>query len=295
MSIIDGKKISAEIREEIKRKAAALAAQGTTPGIAVILVGDNPASVSYVTAKERACAETGIRSFMTRMPSGTTQKELLSEIERLNVDERVHGILVQLPLPKHIDESAVIRAILPEKDVDGFHPVNLGKLLLGDDDAFISCTPAGIMELLRRSGVDPSGKHAVVLGRSNIVGKPVANLLLQKKAGANATVTICHTGTTEAGKFTREADILIVAAGRPHTVTADMVKPGAVVIDVGVNRILDSSRKSGFRLVGDVDFEAVSAVASLITPVPGGVGPMTISMLLSNTLKSAKPHVRRQS
>lgn len=295
MSIIDGKKISAEIREEIKRKAAALAAQGTTPGIAVILVGDNPASVSYVTAKERACAETGIRSFMTRMPSGTTQKELLSEIERLNVDERVHGILVQLPLPKHIDESAVIRAILPEKDVDGFHPVNLGKLLLGDDDAFISCTPAGIMELLRRSGVDPSGKHAVVLGRSNIVGKPVANLLLQKKAGANATVTICHTGTTEAGKFTREADILIVAAGRPHTVTADMVKPGAVVIDVGVNRILDSSRKSGFRLVGDVDFEAVSAVASLITPVPGGVGPMTISMLLSNTLKSAKLHVRRQS
>ena len=295
MSIIDGKKISAEIREEIKRKAAALAAQGTTPGIAVILVGDNPASVSYVTAKERACAETGIRSFMTRMPSGTTQKELLSEIERLNVDERVHGILVQLPLPKHIDESAVIRAILPEKDVDGFHPVNLGKLLLGDDDAFISCTPAGIMELLRRSGVDPSGKHAVVLGRSNIVGKPVANLLLQKKAGANATVTICHTGTPEAGKFTRKADILIVAAGRPRTVTADMVKPGAVVIDVGVNRILDSSRKSGFRLVGDVDFEAVSAVASLITPVPGGVGPMTISMLLSNTLKSAKLHVRRQS
>lgn len=295
MSIIDGKKISAEIREEIKRKAAALAAQGTTPGIAVILVGDNPASVSYVTAKERACAETGIRSFMTRMPSGTTQKELLSEIERLNVDERVHGILVQLPLPKHIDESAVIRAILPEKDVDGFHPVNLGKLLLGDDDAFISCTPAGIMELLRRSGVDPSGKHAVVLGRSNIVGKPVANLLLQKKAGANATVTICHTGTPEAGKFTRKADILIVAAGRPRTVTADMVKPGAVVIDVGVNRILDSSLKSGFRLVGDVDFEAVSAVASLITPVPGGVGPMTISMLLSNTLKSAKLHVRRQS
>ena len=295
MSIIDGKKISAEIREEIKRKAAALAAQGTTPGIAVILVGDNPASVSYVTAKERACAETGIRSFMTRMPSGTTQKELLSEIERLNADERVHGILVQLPLPKHIDESAVIRAILPEKDVDGFHPVNLGKLLLGDDDAFISCTPAGIMELLRRSGVDPSGKHAVVLGRSNIVGKPVANLLLQKKAGANATVTICHTGTTEAGKFTREADILIVAAGRPHTVTADMVKPGAVVIDVGVNRMLDSSRKSGFRLVGDVDFEAVSAVASLITPVPGGVGPMTISMLLSNTLKSAKLHAGRQS
>ena len=295
MSIMDGKKISAEIREEIKREAAALAAQGTTPGIAVILVGDNPASVSYVTAKERACAETGIRSFMTRMPSETTQKELLSEIERLNADERVHGILVQLPLPKHIDESAVIRAILPEKDVDGFHPVNLGKLLLGDDDAFISCTPAGIMELLRRSGVDPSGKHAVVLGRSNIVGKPVANLLLQKKAGANATVTICHTGTPEAGKFTRKADILIVAAGRPRTVTADMVKPGAVVIDVGVNRMLDSSRKSGFRLVGDVDFEAVSAVASLITPVPGGVGPMTISMLLSNTLKSAKLHAGRQS
>lgn len=295
MSIIDGKKISADIREEIKRETAALTAQGTTPGIAVILVGDNPASVSYVTAKERACAETGICSFMTRMPAETTQEELLSEIDRLNRDDRVHGILVQLPLPKHIDESAVIRAILPEKDVDGFHPVNLGKLLLGEDDAFISCTPAGIMELLRRSGVDPSGKHAVVLGRSNIVGKPVANLLFQKKAGANATVTICHTGTPDAATFTRQADILIVAAGRPGTVTADMVKPGAVVIDVGVNRIPDSSKKAGFRLVGDVDFDAVSEVASLITPVPGGVGPMTISMLLSNTLKSAQLHAGRQS
>ena len=232
---------------------------------------------------------------MTRMPAETTQEELLSEIDRLNRDDRVHGILVQLPLPKHIDESAVIRAILPEKDVDGFHPVNLGKLLLGEDDAFISCTPAGIMELLRRSGVDPSGKHAVVLGRSNIVGKPVANLLFQKKAGANATVTICHTGTPDAATFTRQADILIVAAGRPGTVTADMVKPGAVVIDVGVNRIPDSSKKAGFRLVGDIDFDAVSEVASLITPVPGGVGPMTISMLLSNTLKSAQLHAGRQS
>lgn len=283
--IIDGLHISAAIRAECATAAAQLAAAGTPPGLAVILVGDNPASVSYVTAKERACQETGIRSFVLRLPAGVPQSRLLAEIRRLNGDRAVHGILVQLPLPKHIDESEVIRAIVPEKDVDGFHPISLGKLLLGED-TFVSCTPAGILELLKRSGVETAGRHAVVVGRSNIVGKPVANLLFQKRA--NATVTVCHTGTPDLGQFTRQADILVVAAGRPATVTADMVKPGAVVIDVGVNRIPDPSKKSGFRLVGDVDFEGVSAVASRITPVPGGVGPMTIAMLLSNTVKSAR-------
>ena len=283
--IIDGLEISAAIRAECAAAAAHLAAVGTPPGLAVILVGENPASVSYVTAKERACKETGIRSFAQRLPADVPQSRLLAEIRRLNGDRAVHGILVQLPLPKHIDESEVIRAIAPEKDVDGFHPVSLGKLLLGED-TFVSCTPAGILEMLKRSGVETAGRHVVVVGRSNIVGKPVANLLLQKRA--NATVTVCHTGTPDLGRFTRQADILVVAAGRPGTVTADMVKPGAVVIDVGVNRVPDASKKSGFRLVGDVDFDGVAAVASRITPVPGGVGPMTIAMLLSNTVKSAR-------
>ena len=283
--IIDGLEISAAIRAECAAAAAHLAAVGTPPGLAVILVGENPASVSYVTAKERACKETGIRSFALRLPADVPQSRLLAEIRRLNGDRAVHGILVQLPLPKHIDESEVIRAIAPEKDVDGFHPVSLGKLLLGED-TFVSCTPAGILEMLKRSGVETAGRHVVVVGRSNIVGKPVANLLLQKRA--NATVTVCHTGTPDLVRFTRQADILVVAAGRPGTVTADMVKPGAVVIDVGVNRVPDASKKSGFRLVGDVDFDGVAAVASRITPVPGGVGPMTIAMLLSNTVKSAR-------
>ena len=290
--IIDGKQISAQIRAESKIAVAELAAAGNTPGLAVILVGENPASVSYVTAKERACIETGILSFMIRMPVDTTQDKLLAEIRRLNDDPQVHGILVQLPLPKHIDESAVIRTITPDKDVDGFHPVSLGKLLLGED-TFVSCTPAGIIELLKRSGVETSGRHVVIVGRSNIVGKPVANLLFQKRAGANATVTVCHTGTPDMGIFTRQADILVVAAGHPNTVTADMVKPGAVVIDVGVNRVPDASKKAGFRLVGDVDFDAVEPIASQITPVPGGVGPMTIAMLISNTIKSARQSVGR--
>ena len=283
--IIDGLEISAAIRAECAAAAAHLAAVGTPPGLAVILVGENPASVSYVTAKERACKETGIRSFALRLPASVPQSRLLAEIRRLNGDAAVHGILVQLPLPKHIDEAEVIRAIAPEKDVDGFHPVSLGKLLLGED-TFVSCTPAGIVEMLKRAGVETAGRHVVVVGRSNIVGKPVANLLLQKRA--NATVTVCHTGTPDLGQFTRQADILIVAAGRPGTVTAGMVKPGAVVVDVGVNRVPDAAKKSGFRLVGDVDFAGVSAVASRITPVPGGVGPMTIAMLLSNTVKSAR-------
>ncbi|MGI5869030.1 MAG: bifunctional methylenetetrahydrofolate dehydrogenase/methenyltetrahydrofolate cyclohydrolase FolD [Kiritimatiellia bacterium] len=283
--LINGLEISAAIRAECAAAAAQLAAAGNTPGLAVILVGEDPASVSYVTAKERACKETGIRSFVLRLPADTPQSRLLAEIRRLNGDAAVHGILVQLPLPRRIDESEVIRMIVPEKDVDGFHPVSLGKLVLGED-TFVSCTPAGIVEMLKRSGVETAGRHVVVVGRSNIVGKPVANLLLQKSA--NATVTVCHTGTRDLGTFTRQADILIVAAGRPGTVTADMVKPGAVVIDVGVNRVPDASKKSGFRLVGDTDFAGVSAVASRITPVPGGVGPMTIAMLLSNTIKAAR-------
>ena len=283
---IDGKQISAEIRSEVAAEVAKLKAAGVEPGLAVILVGDNPASVSYVTAKERACVEVGIRSFPIRMAADTSEEVLLAEIERLNQDSAVHGILVQLPLPKHIDESAVIRAISPEKDVDGFHPISLGKMVLGED-TFLPCTPHGIIQLLIRSGVETSGKHVVVVGRSNIVGKPVANLLIQKAAGANATVTICHTGTKDIASFTRQADILIVAAGRPNTVTADMVKPGVVVIDVGVNRIEDATKKNGFRLVGDVDYPAISEIADKITPVPGGVGPMTIAMLMANTAKSA--------
>lgn len=288
--IIDGKAISATLRAEVSEAVLELAEKGMVPGLAVILVGEHPASISYVAAKERACAETGIRSVLIRMGEETSQSALLDEIRRLNDDASIHGILVQLPLPKHIDESAIIRTIVPEKDVDGFHPVNLGRLLLGED-TFVSCTPAGIIELLVRSGVEISGRHVVVVGRSNIVGKPLANLLFQKREGANATVTVCHTGTPDIGVFTRQADILIVAAGRPNTVKADMVKPGVVVIDVGVNRIADSSKKSGFRLVGDVDFAGVEPIASMITPVPGGVGPMTIALLLSNTVKSARQFI----
>jgi len=285
--IIDGKQVSADIRAQIAAEVATLKQRDIQPGLAVVLVGENPASVSYVTAKRRACEETGIKSFFVKRDVNLPEAALLEEIAHLNSDPEVHGILVQLPLPKHISEQKVIAAIAPEKDVDGFHPVSLGKLLLGED-TFVPCTPAGIIELIRRACGGASGKHAVVVGRSNIVGKPVANLLFQKMEGANATVTVCHTGTPDIGAFTRQADILVVAAGRPDTVTADMVKPGAVVIDVGVNRIDDPTKKSGFRLVGDVDYEGVSQVASAITPVPGGVGPMTISMLLLNTLKAAK-------
>jgi len=291
---IDGKKIAAEIRAEVAAEAAAMKASGVEPGLAVVLVGENPASVSYVTAKERACAECGIRSFPVRLPATASQAELLAEVARLNADPAVDGILVQLPLPKGLDEQAVIRAIAPEKDADGFHPISLGRLLLGLD-TFVPCTPAGILELLARSGVDPAGRHAVVVGRSNIVGKPVAFLLARKGSGGNATVTMCHTGTRDLAAHTRTADILVVAAGRPGTVTADMVKPGAVVIDVGVNRVPDASKKAGYRLVGDVDYAGVAPVASLITPVPGGVGPMTIAMLLKNTLKAARRRAPRAS
>ncbi len=285
--IIDGKAIAEAVRSELKERVAALSAKGTTPGLGVILAGDNPASRSYVTAKERACESIGIYSDDNRLPADTSETDLLNKINQMNQDSRIHGILVQLPLPKHIDESTVLLAIDPAKDVDGFHPMNVGKMMIGEE-TFFPCTPHGVVQMLMRSGIETAGKHVVVVGRSNIVGKPVANMLLQKKEGANATVTLCHTGTTDLGSFTRQADILIAASGWPNTVTTDMVKPGAVVIDVGVNRVEDASKKNGYRLVGDVDFDGVSTVASHITPVPGGVGPMTITMLLYNTVLSAE-------
>ena len=285
--IIDGKAIAEAVRSELKERVAALSAKGTTPGLGVILVGDNPASRSYVTAKERACESIGIYSDDNRLPADTSETDLLNKINQMNQDSRIHGILVQLPLPKHIDESTVLLAIDPAKDVDGFHPMNVGKMMIGEE-TFFPCTPHGVVQMLMRSGIETAGKHVVVVGRSNIVGKPVANMLLQKKEGANATVTLCHTGTTDLGSFSRQADILIAASGWPNTVTTDMVKPGAVVIDVGVNRVEDASKKNGYRLVGDVDFDGVSTVASHITPVPGGVDPMTITMLLYNTVLSAE-------
>ena len=253
-----------------------------TPGLAVILIGDNPASVSYVTAKEKACKEAGMYSKEIRLPADTDEAVLLGVIHALNAHPQIHGILVQLPLPKGFDEKKVIRAIAPEKDVDGFTPINVGKMLIGEP-CFLPCTPHGIIKLIEFLGMDIRGKHAVVVGRSNIVGKPVAVLLSRKET--NATVTLCHTGTPDISRFTKEADI---AAGRPNTVTGDMLKPGAVVIDVGVNRIPDATKPRGYRLVGDADFESCAKVASAITPVPGGVGPMTITMLLWNTLESAR-------
>lgn len=285
--IIDGKEVAREIREKLKSEVAALKARGIVPGLGVILVGDDPASRSYVTAKEKACDEIGIFSDDNRLPATTTQAQLLSVIERMNRDPKINGILVQLPQPKHIDESAVIMAINPDKDVDGFHPVNVGRMCIGEK-AYLPCTPHGCIQLLLHSGVKIEGAHVVVVGRSNIVGRPVAILLSQKSPLGNATVTMCHTKTKDLGKYTRQADIVIAAAGRPNTVTADMIREGAVVIDVGVNRIEDKTRPNGFRLVGDVDFEGCRQKASLITPVPGGVGPMTITMLLHNTVESAK-------
>lgn len=286
MEIIDGKKLAANLRAEIASGAAALKAEkGVTPGLAVILVGENPASVSYVTAKEKACAEAGMYSREIRLPESTTQEELLALVKELNGDSAIHGILVQLPLPKHIADKAVIDAIAPEKDVDGFTAVNVGRMLIGEE-CFLPCTPHGIIKLIEFSGMNLAGKHAVVIGRSNIVGKPVAVLLSRKET--NATVTMCHTGTRDLASFTRQADVVVVAAGRPGTLTGDMLKPGAVVIDVGVNRIKDETRPKGFRLAGDADFDSCAKVARAITPVPGGVGPMTITMLLWNTLEAAK-------
>ena len=286
MRLIDGKQLAQNLRGEIAAGVERLKAEkGVTPGLAVILVGDNPASVSYVTAKEKACAEAGMLSREIRLPAETTEADLVALVRELNDDPAIHGILVQLPVPKHISDKAVIDAIAPEKDVDGFTPVNVGRMLIGER-CFLPCTPHGIIKLIEFSGMDLAGKHAVVIGRSNIVGKPVAALLSRKET--NATVTLCHTGTPDVGKFTREADVVVVAAGRPNTLTGDMLKPGAVVIDVGVNRVPDATKPKGFRLVGDADFESCAKVAGAITPVPGGVGPMTITMLLWNTLESAR-------
>jgi methylenetetrahydrofolate dehydrogenase (NADP+)/methenyltetrahydrofolate cyclohydrolase len=279
--LIKGSEISKQIKEELKQEIAKLKEKyNLIPGLATILVGEDEASKVYVGQKEKTCKELGIHSERINLPGNTPEPELLALVEKLNKDSRIHGILVQLPLPKHIDETKVLYAIDPKKDVDGFHPVNIGKLMLGEPD-FIPCTPHGIQELLIRTGVETDGAEVVVVGRSNIVGKPIANMLLQKKKGANATVTICHTGTKNLVFHTKRADILIVAAGKPKTITADMVKEGVVVIDVGVNRL-----ETG--LVGDVDFEAVKEKAKAITPVPGGVGPMTISMLMHNTVQAAK-------
>lgn len=286
MKLIDGKQLAQNLRGEIAAGVERLKAEkGVTPGLAVILVGDNPASVSYVTAKEKACAEAGMLSREIRLPAETTEADLVALVGELNDDPAIHGILVQLPVPKHISDKAVIDAIAPEKDVDGFTPVNVGRMMIGER-CFLPCTPHGIIKLIEFSGMDVRGKHAVVIGRSNIVGKPVAALLSRKET--NATVTLCHTGTPDVGKFTREADVVVVAAGRPNTLTGDMLKPGAVVIDVGVNRVPDATKPKGFRLVGDADFESCAKVAGAITPVPGGVGPMTITMLLWNTLESAR-------
>ncbi len=284
-SIIDGKKLAEDIRAQLAQRVRSLAAQGIVPGLAVILVGEDPASVSYVTAKEKACEEAGMKSIERRLPAAATEEELIALVRSFNDDPAVHGILVQLPLPKHIAEKRIIDAIHPDKDVDGFTPINVGKMLLGDP-CFLPCTPHGVLKLIERAGVATKGAHAVVVGRSNIVGKPLANLLIRKEI--NATLTVCHTGTPDMAYHTRQADILIACAGVPELIKADMVKPGACVIDVGVNRVDDPSKAKGWRLVGDVDFNAVKDVAGSITPVPGGVGPMTITMLLFNTVESAE-------
>ena len=283
--IIDGKAIAQNVRKEVAEQVKELNAKGISPCLAVILVGNNPASVSYVTGKQKALAEAGMTDKSVHLPEDTSEEELVELIERLNKDNTVNGILVQLPLPKHINEDRVITAITPEKDVDGFHPVNVGNLMIGRK-AFLPCTPHGVIVLLEKMNIETSGKHCVIIGRSNIVGKPLAILMSSKKV--NSTVTICHTGTKDIESIVKQADIIVAAAGHPMTVTKQMVKPGAVVIDVGVNRIPDSTKKRGFRLTGDVDFDAVSEIASYITPVPGGVGPMTIAMLMVNTLEAAK-------
>ena len=288
MLIIDGKKVSLDLKNELKASVESCKAiTGKVPGLTIIIVGQDPSSQAYVRNKAKTCKEIGMISTLIEMPAETTQELLLQTIHELNNDKAVHGILVQQPLPEHIDEFTVTLAINPSKDVDGFHPENLGLLVMGDlDKCFISCTPYGIMELLQRYTIETKGKHCVIVGRSNIVGKPMANLMLQKLGSANCTVTICHSATNNLPFHTRQADILIVAVGKAQLITADMVKPGAVVIDVGNNRIEDPAAKSGYRMVGDVDFDAVSSVASAMTPVPGGVGPMTIAMLLKNTLLS---------
>ena len=285
--ILDGTATSKEIREEVARDVQEMQERhGVTPGLAAILTGDNPASAIYVRNKERGCSQVGIYSETFHLAQDTSQEELLKRISSLSGDRRFHGILLQLPLPEHLDEGVAIASILPEKDIDGIHPVNTG-LLAGGDARFVPCTPGGIQQFLLRNGYDPGGKRVVICGRSNIVGLPLAVLLMQKRPGANATVTVCHTGTKNLAEVTRQADILVAAMGRPRSITAEMVEEGAVVVDVGINRVPDTSRERGYRLEGDVDFEAVSQKAQAISPVPGGVGPMTVAMLLVNTLKAA--------
>jgi methylenetetrahydrofolate dehydrogenase (NADP+) / methenyltetrahydrofolate cyclohydrolase len=285
--IIDGKLIAGKIREELKKEIDNLKTDGITPGLGVILVGADPASKSYVTAKERACNDLGLYSENIKLPAETSEEELLSLVDEMNNNPKIDGILVQLPLPMHINTDKIIMSILPSKDVDGFHPVSIGKMLMGKE-TFLPCTPHGIIKLLLHSGVKIEGANVVVVGRSNIVGKPVANLLLNKSEGGNATVTVCHSRTKNMADITKKADILIAAIGKAEFITSDMIKDGAVVIDVGVNRVEDSSKKRGYRLVGDVEFNTAIEKASKITPVPGGVGPMTITMLMYNTVESAR-------
>ena len=286
--IIDGAAVARTIRGELAVQVAELSERGVRPGLAVVLVGEDPASTVYVRMKGKACEEAGMHSVTIRLPATTSQDELLAKVRELNKDPAIHGFLVQMPVPKQIDPDTIIRTIDPAKDVDGFHPINVGKGLIGERDGFMPATPSGVQELLVRSGVETSGAHCVIVGRSNIVGKPMASLMVQTARGANSTVTICHSRTRDLGHHTRQADILIVAAGRPEMVTGDMVQPGAVVIDVGVNRVDDPNAERGYRLVGDVAFEEAREVASKITPVPGGVGPMTIAMLLRNTVRAAE-------
>ncbi|MFI5231704.1 MAG: bifunctional 5,10-methylenetetrahydrofolate dehydrogenase/5,10-methenyltetrahydrofolate cyclohydrolase [Gemmatimonadales bacterium] len=286
--IIDGAAVADRVRADVARAAAALVPKGIVPGLTVVLVGDDPASAVYVRAKEKACHEAGMRGETIRLPASTTQAELLAVVDRLNADPAIHGILVQMPLPKQIDSQTVIRRIAPQKDVDGFHPVNVGKVLIGDRDGFAPCTPWGVQVLLEAYKVKTAGMDCVIVGRSNIVGKPMASLMVQPGAGADCTVTVCHSRTRDLAAHTRRADLLIAAIGRADFVTGEMIKPGAVVIDVGMNRVDDVTAKAGYRLKGDVHFESAKDVASLITPVPGGVGRMTIAMLLKNTVRAAE-------
>ena len=286
--LLDGVALGKAIRQEVAADVARLSAAGVKPGLAVVLVGEDPASQVYVRSKGKACEEAGMHSVTIRLPATTSQAELLATIDKLNADPAIHGMLVQLPLPKAMNSDQVLRRIDPRKDVDGFHPENVGKLVTGDPTAFRPATPYGVQQMLIRSGIETKGAHAVIIGRSNIVGKPMANLLIQQGPGGDATVTVCHSRTRDLPAIARQADILIAAIGKAEFVTADMVRPGAVVIDVGINRVDDASKEKGYRLCGDVAFEPVAAIASAITPVPGGVGPMTIAMLLKNTLQAAE-------
>jgi methylenetetrahydrofolate dehydrogenase (NADP+)/methenyltetrahydrofolate cyclohydrolase len=286
--ILDGVAMGRAIRQEVGQDVIRLAAAGIKPGLAVVLVGEDPASQVYVRSKGKACEEAGMHSVTIRLSPETSEEELLATIDRLNADPAIHGMLVQLPLPKRMNSEKVLRRIDPRKDVDGFHPENVGKLVTGDPTAFRPATPYGVQQMLIRSGIETKGAHAVIVGRSNIVGKPMANLLIQQGPGGDATVTVCHSRTRDLPSITRQADILIAAIGKAEFVTADMVRPGAVVIDVGINRVDDATKEKGYRLSGDVAYESVAAIASAITPVPGGVGPMTIAMLLKNTLQAAE-------